>query len=237
MSDERSDGFDGKASDSKAFDMSSFDLSQISKMRRSYGEVGIVDGTLPDNPYLFFSAWLQQAIDNPLIVEANAMVLSTSDHEVSSRTVLLKDVTASGFSFYSNYRSRKAQALEKNPGASLLFPWYAMERQVIVIGRAEKLSTNVSQEYFATRPWSSQIGAWASDQSAPLDSRERLESQWQSYAAQYPEGSVVPMPPSWGGYLIRPESIEFWQGRYSRLHDRIRFTHRDGNWELQRFFP
>jgi pyridoxamine 5'-phosphate oxidase len=151
----------------------------IRAMRRSYGEVGLE--SLPADPFAAFSAWLKEAADNPVIVEANAMVLSTlgsdsnGNDALSTRTVLLKDISQGGFTFFSNYSSRKAQAIELNSQVTLLFPWYAMERQVSISGFAEKIAESESDDYFATRPWSSQIGAWASAQSAPLATREELE--------------------------------------------------------------
>ena len=171
------------------------------------------------------------------------MLFRSSDEFVQSRTVLLKDVTESGFTFFTNYNSRKAQAIEINPQVVLLFPWYAMERQVIVQGFSAKVSQEESDAYFQSRPWSSQIGAWASQQSAPLNSREELENRYKGAAEKWPEGSKVPTPPHWGGYLVVPFSIEFWQGRYSRLHDRIRYERSQnsgepgGDWETHRYYP
>ena len=176
-----------------------------------------------------------------MIVEANAMVLSTvtADSQISTRTVLLKDISAGGFTFFTNYQSRKAHGIDLNPNVSLLFPWYAMERQVSISGVAEKVSAQESDDYFATRPWGSQIGAWASAQSSHLVSREELEQRFQGAAQKWPEGSAVPRPPHWGGYRVTPLNIEFWQGRYSRLHDRLRYERSTtaGNWELSRYYP
>jgi len=212
---------------------------EIRAMRLSYSQSGI--GELASDPFEAFAVWLRQASDNPLIVEANAMVLSTlaADLSITSRTVLLKDISLGGFTFFTNYSSRKGHAIDMNPQVSLLFPWYAMERQISISGQAEKVSADESASYFATRPWSSQIGAWASQQSAPLASREELDLRFQGASEKWPEGSSVPCPPHWGGYRVTPMAIEFWQGRYSRMHDRLRYersnTGRD--WELNRYYP
>ena len=213
--------------------------AEISAMRRSYGEVGLEN--LPADPFKAFEDWLGAAAANEIIVEANAMVLSTADGsgEITTRTVLLKDISQGGFTFFTNYSSRKAQAIAINSQVTLLFPWYAMERQVIISGQADKIAREESESYFATRPWSSQIGAWASAQSAPLISREELEMRFNGAAEKWPEGSVVPTPPHWGGFRVIPDSIEFWQGRYSRLHDRIRYhrANAKSDWDMQRYFP
>jgi len=211
------------------------DLRQrLKEMRRSYGEAGLVEDGLPDEPFTLFTEWLREASENPYIVEPNAMVLGTSD--LTSRTVLLKDITGERFTFFTNYGSRKAKAITADPRVTLTFPWYPMERQVLVIGRAERVAESESDAYFASRPYGSQIGAWASHQSELLTSRQELQSRFEELSARYKEGSV-PRPPQWGGFSITPEEIEFWQGRHSRLHDRIRFT-RDGNhWQRVRLNP
>jgi pyridoxamine 5'-phosphate oxidase len=212
---------------------------EIRAMRRSYSDAGLE--TLPENPIEAFAQWLKDAHANPVIVEANAMVLSTvtADSQINTRTVLLKDISEGGFTFFTNYQSRKAHGIELNPNVSLLFPWYAMERQVSISGIAEKVSEQESDDYFATRPWGSQIGAWASAQSSHLASREELEQRYAGAAAKWPEGTAVPRPAHWGGYRVTPLNIEFWQGRYSRLHDRLRYerTATSGDWELSRYYP
>jgi len=216
-----------------------FSRDEIRAMRRSYSDAGLE--TLPGNPFEAFAMWLKDAHENPVIVEANAMVLSTvtSDSQINTRTVLLKDISEGGFTFFTNYQSRKAHGIELNPNVSLLFPWYAMERQVSISGIAEKVSAQESDDYFATRPWSSQIGAWASAQSSHLASREELEQRFAGAAEKWPEGSAVPRPAHWGGYRVTPLHIEFWQGRYSRLHDRLRYerTATTSDWELSRYYP
>ena len=210
----------------------------IAAMRRQYGEVGLVEANLPANPITLFDSWLKDAAANEIVVEANAMVLSTAaDGRLSSRTVLLKDLTQDGFTFFSNYNSRKAQQIEKNANVSLVFPWYPLERQVIVIGSASKVSKEESEKYFASRPRGSQIGAWASAQSSELSSRAELEEKFANFEAKWPIGEQIPRPDFWGGYVVKPESIEFWQGRYSRLHDRIRYVKEDNNWHLKRLSP
>lgn len=219
----------------------SMERSEIAAMRRTYSEIPL--DALPADPFQAFTQWLREAHENPAIVEANAMVLSTVDHEgeITSRTVLLKDVSQHGFSFFTSYTSRKGRAIHSRPEVSLLFPWYAMERQISINGIAEQVSRQESQEYFAQRPWVNQIGAWASRQSELLETRDVLEERWKAAAAKWPEGTAVPTPPQWGGYRVLPHSIEFWQGRYSRLHDRIRYERGDDaqsfEWEINRYYP
>ena len=211
----------------------------IAAMRRQYGEHGLVEGELPLNPIELFNTWLTQAAENEIVVEANAMVLSTEvDNQPTSRTVLLKDLTQAGFTFFSNYESNKGKQISENKNVSLLFPWYPMERQVIVIGSATKIARGDSEKYFATRPRPSQIGAWASEQSTELSSRQELEAKFKELENKFAQEKVIPTPPYWGGYIVDPISIEFWQGRYSRLHDRIRYVReKNNNWQIKRLNP
>jgi pyridoxamine 5'-phosphate oxidase len=211
----------------------------IAAMRRQYGEVGLVDAQLPKNPVELFNNWLSAAAANEVVVEANAMVLSTVvDNQPSSRTVLLKDLTDEGFTFFSNYESRKAKQISENKNVSLLFPWYPLERQVIILGIASKISSAESDKYFASRPRGSQIGAWASMQSTELSDRTVLENKFAQLEEKWPIGTQIPRPEFWGGYVVSPTSIEFWQGRYSRLHDRIRYLRSNNNdWQIKRFYP
>mgnify|MGYP006206014917 CR=1 FL=1 len=216
------------------------DRDEIRAMRRSYGELGLSESDADPNPITQFEIWLTAAAENPYVVEANAMVLSTvtADSQINTRTVLLKDISDGGFTFFTNYQSRKAHGIELNPNVSLLFPWYAMERQISISGIAEKVSEQESDDYFATRPWGSQIGAWASHQSSPLATRGELEQRVEGASQKWPEGTAVPRPAHWGGYRVTPINIEFWQGRYSRLHDRLRYTQQaGGDWLRERLAP
>lgn len=205
-------------------------------LRVSYEQGELNESDITHNPFEQFNLWLQDAINND-VPEPNAMVLSTVNKQgqPSARNVLLKSADENGFIFFSNKTSDKAIDLKHNPHCSLLFSWLSQHRQVIVKGKAEEISMQDSDSYFQTRPYGSRISAWVSDQSKVIKNREELEVKVKEFMDKYPEN--VPMPSHWGGYLVKPESIEFWQGRPSRLHDRIRFTKKANNWTIERISP
>ena len=193
---------------------------------------------LKANPFDQFALWFQQAIEAK-ITEPNAMSLATAGADLRPlvRTVLLKIFDQRGFVFFTNFESRKARQIAENANVSLLFPWLALERQVIVSGSAEKISTAESLAYFITRPRGSQLGAWVSAQSSIITTRSLLEQQWEAMKRKFGEGEV-PLPEFWGGFRVVPREIEFWQGRASRLHDRFLYTRQpNGSWIIDRLAP
>ena len=209
----------------------------LAELRREYTLAGLRRADLDADPISQFQKWFAQALAAE-IVEPNAMTLATvgADGQPSTRIVLLKGVDERGFSFFTNYESRKGRELAENPKAALTFFWAGLERQISVGGLVKKLSREESEAYFAARPIGSQRGAWVSKQSTVVDSREFLENRLGEVTAEF--GEKVPMPPYWGGYVLTPTSMEFWQGRPNRLHDRFRYTRdADGRWKIERLSP
>ncbi|WP_320780049.1 pyridoxamine 5'-phosphate oxidase [Streptomyces sp. CRN 30] len=209
-------------------------------MRKQYRAEGLDESGLAGHPMTQFARWFRQAAVEGAVFEPNAMVVSTADASgrTSSRTVLMKAYDERGFVFYTNYGSRKAHDLADNPYVSLLFPWHAIARQVIVSGTARRTGRDETAAYFRTRPHGSQLGAWASEQSSVIRSRTQLDVVYEELHARYPEGEQVPVPPNWGGFRIAPRTVEFWQGRENRLHDRLRYVAEpDGSWRVERLSP
>jgi pyridoxamine 5'-phosphate oxidase len=212
-------------------------MSSLAELRKNYSLGSLDEADLDRDPIRQFEKWFAQATEAQL-PEPNAMTLATVDSRgyPSARIVLIKGVDARGFVFYTNYESRKGREIAENPRASLLFHWIELERQVRIEGSVEKTSAEESDAYYASRPLESRIGAWASDQSQAIESRAALEVREREISAKY--GDHPPRPPHWGGYRVVPDAIEFWQGRPSRLHDRLRYT-RDGSgaWQIARLSP
>jgi pyridoxamine 5'-phosphate oxidase len=211
----------------------------IENLRKEYARGQLELSEVQDDPIPQFERWLEEAL-RAEVPEPNAMTLSTATANgiPSARIVLLKGLDKGGFLFYTNYQSQKGRELSENPHAALTFLWHELQRQVRVEGRVERLSPEASTEYFQSRPKSSQIGAWVSPQSQPIESREVLEKREQELWEKYEDAEQLPRPEHWGGFRVVPQRIEFWQGRPSRLHDRI-FFERDaaGNWEKRRLAP
>lgn len=211
---------------------------RLADMRANYTKARLVREDLRDDPIAQFQVWFGDAIQAELL-EPNAMSLATADAAGRPllRTVLLKGLDARGFVFFTNLESRKASHIAANPHVSLLFPWLALERQVVVTGTAAKLSIAESLKYFLSRPRESQLAAWASRQSSVISSRKVLEMEWEHLKAKFGAGEV-PLPTFWGGYCVKPETIEFWQGGPNRLHDRFQYTRQpDGGWIIERLAP
>jgi len=210
--------------------------ANLTHLRKEFRENGLNRSELDNDPFKQFSLWLSQAIKLG-IVEPTAMSLATTDEkEIGIRTVLLKHFDDKGFVFFTNYASKKSQQIEVKPQAALLFPWLDLERQVKIFGCVEKITKLESIKYFASRPKDSQLGAWASKQSATISSRSLLISQFESMKNKFSKGEV-PLPDFWGGYRVIPDSIEFWQGRESRLHDRFIYQRSDNSWSISRLSP
>jgi pyridoxamine 5'-phosphate oxidase len=207
----------------------------ISEIRKDYTKSMIDPSTFPDNPVEQFRTWLGEAIASQ-VNEPTAMVLSTvSKNKPSSRVVLLKEIVDSGFVFYTNYESEKGREIAENPNVCLNFFWAELERQVRIEGIAAKVSRAVSEKYFKSRPKESQIGAWASPQSQVIESRKEIEENVKKFAERFKNG--IELPPNWGGYVVEPNYLEFWQGGASRLHDRVIFEKQNDLWKKKRLAP
>jgi pyridoxamine 5'-phosphate oxidase len=214
------------------------ELRSVADLRAEYTAGGLTEADAGDDPFALFRRWFAAALEAGL-PEPNAMTLATAtpDGAPSARVVLLKALDDRGFTFFTNYDSRKSREMAANPRVALVFLWHPLERQVRVEGTVEQVTPGESDAYFAVRPLGSRLGAWASAQSAVIPDRAFLERQHAELLAKYPDGNV-PRPPHWGGYRVLPTVIEFWQGRPSRLHDRIRFTRQpDGTWKKERLAP
>jgi len=209
----------------------------LADLRKDYSLAGLVEKDLARDPFRQFEKWFQEA-EAAKLPEPNAMILSTAtrDGRPSGRIVLLKGLDGRGFVFYSNYESRKGRELEANARASLVFPWIAMERQVVIEGSVTRVAREESEAYFHSRPLPSQLAAWASQQSSIIASRGVLEDSLKTLGKKY-AGQTVPLPPQWGGYRLAPETVEFWQGRRSRLHDRLRYRREKDGWITERLSP
>ncbi|QOD61917.1 pyridoxamine 5'-phosphate oxidase [Polaribacter haliotis] len=211
----------------------------LSNYRKSYEKQELLESNCPENPMELFQTWFRNAEESESVDETNAMTISTigKDGFPKSRVVLLKKFTWEGFIFYTNYTSEKGKAIEANNNICLSFFWPALEQQIIIKGKAEKQVENLSDGYFESRPEGSKLGAWASNQSSVVSSRKELEENLVSLEKKF-DGKEIPRPNHWGGYLVKPISIEFWQGRPNRLHDRIRyFLQEDFSWKLERLAP
>ncbi len=209
----------------------------IGELRRDYTQRGLDLADLNPDPFAQFELWFEQAREAELL-EPNALVLSTVSPEgvPHQRTVLLKYFDRDGLVFFTNYGSRKAQHMATNNQVSLLFPWYALERQMAIAGTASKISAAESLRYFSSRPRGSQLGAWVSQQSTVISSRQLLEMQFETMKQKF-LNQEVPLPDFWGGYRVKPTSFEFWQGRPSRLHDRFLYSLKESNWAIARLSP
>ena len=213
-------------------------MTSIADLRREYALASLEIADVVADPIAQFTRWFDQATASA-IAEPNAMTLATvsADGTPDARIVLLKGVDARGFTFFTDYRSQKGRDLLAHPQAALVFFWQELERQVRIHGSVRQLARSESAAYYDTRPRGSRIGAWASEQSSVIVNRSVLEERVRAVETQYPDGAAPPLPPHWGGYLVEPTQVEFWQGRQSRLHDRIRYRRMTDGWTLERLSP
>jgi pyridoxamine 5'-phosphate oxidase len=209
----------------------------LADLRKDYSLAGLAEKDLARDPFRQFEKWFQEA-EAAKIPEPNAMILATAtrDGRVAARTVLLKGLDGRGFVFFSNYESRKGRDLEVNPHATLVFPWLALERQIIVEGAVTRVAREESESYFHSRPRASQLAAWGSQQSTIIPERGVLEETFKALEKKY-AGQEIPAPAHWGGWRLAPETVEFWQGRRSRLHDRLRYRRGKDGWAVERLAP
>jgi pyridoxamine 5'-phosphate oxidase len=213
--------------------------ADLAALRREYGDRGLDTPDLAPDPIEMFGRWFDDTVAAGLH-EPNAMVVTTVSGEgyPSTRLVLLKGIDERGFVFYTNYGSRKARDIEANPAVSLLFPWHDLQRQVRVEGTASRVSQEDSEAYFASRPRGSQLGAWASPQSQEVSSRAELDEMYRGTEERFAASDDVPLPPQWGGFRVRPDLVEFWQGRHGRMHDRLVYRREGGTgWSTVRLAP
>ena len=213
-------------------------MDNIAGLRNEYTKESLTIDSVSKSPFEQFRKWFNEAT-NAALLEPNAMIIATVDasHQPTQRTVLMKAFDERGLVFYTNYKSRKAEHIYQNPKVSLLFPWYALERQVSITGKAEKVSTKDSLAYFISRPFGSRLGAWVSQQSKVITSRSILETKLHEMKQKFKDGKV-PLPDFWGGYRVVPDTFEFWQGRPNRLHDRIFYERSEkGQWDISRISP